>query len=338
MASLPDFLRLLREQTIVTLPDKPADVVKRLQAYRAAYDTRKNKTANAANKDLLAGLVWAHAHHDDLAPAVASLTDAQRHTLLNAFGLDLTILQSNPRWPTILARHIVIHCDPGSTPVKKAPSAADSAGGGAPLPPSDGQRGASRGGRARRALLADSSGAGTITDRNSVGFSLPADSVGSLGHGSTGSLPPGLISKDPDWSCPVSDDDLEDRDDAPPPSGLAAQRVCDARRPRSSKRRRGKRSGSQSESSSSGSSSSGASLSSESGDIGPITAGGGGTSLALTRAPPPCRLLPDLAGRRRWLHPPCHARGRRVAVSVARAVMQDSPRGGVHPLGLSRVP
>ena len=174
--------------------------------------------------------------------------------------------------------------------------------------------------------------AGTITDRNSVGFSLPADSVGSLGHGSTGSLPPGLISKDPDWSCPVSDDDLEDGDDAPPPSGLAAQRVCDARRPRSSKRRRGKRSGSQSESSSSGSSSSGASLSSESGDIGPITAGGGGTSLALTRVPPPCRLLPDLAGRRRWLHPPCHARGRRVAVSVARAVVQDSPTKHSHAL------
>ena len=150
MASHPDFLRLLREQTTAVLPERPAEVIKRLQAYQATYDTRKNKTANAANKDLLAGLVWAHAHHMDLAPAVATLTDGQRHTLLNAFGLDLAILQTNARWPTVLSRRIVTHCDPCSPPSKKVPDPADSAGGGDPSHGPRVQSGSGRGGRSGR--------------------------------------------------------------------------------------------------------------------------------------------------------------------------------------------
>ena len=61
------FNALLSADSAVSLPDTDKDVAAMLIDYGATFVKRKNAAADRL--DLLAGLLWLHAHKDDLAAA-----------------------------------------------------------------------------------------------------------------------------------------------------------------------------------------------------------------------------------------------------------------------------
>ena len=246
MASPPTFQDMLRSQTMETLPEKMPEIRKRLDAYKVAYNKATNKTANAANRNLLAGLIWAHAYHEDLALVVTDLTDEQRQTLLVAFGIDTNLCQTNPRWPSVLTRHILFACEPGATPTKRAgippPSQANA----------DGGTGSRRG--VRRSLQ---QGLGSSAADGSAGpsFSLPPDPVD---HDGEEAAPGGRVSKGVGDSLADDDSDQGGREDGLG-KGSSSRRSRRSRRHGRRHRRRGYSSSSSSSSDSSGASDSAAS-------------------------------------------------------------------------------
>ena len=66
MANSPavSFRSLLCADSEQQLPDNDADVIKALQDYGVLF--KKTKSLAAERLDLLAGLMWVHAHKDDL--------------------------------------------------------------------------------------------------------------------------------------------------------------------------------------------------------------------------------------------------------------------------------
>jgi hypothetical protein len=87
-AALPEtpFALLLRADSERPLPDSDPDVIAALNAYGAVFNKAKKKTADSL--DLLAGLMWVHAHQLDLHAVWPAASAAQHRILATALRLD----------------------------------------------------------------------------------------------------------------------------------------------------------------------------------------------------------------------------------------------------------
>ena len=105
-----------------TLPDSDLEVLAALETYGVVFKKLKNPAAAAVRIDLLAGLLWAHCHINDLAPALADISTEQHRRLAAALRLDYDKDSQLAHWVTMMSRKILANVAPGSTPLKrKAP-------------------------------------------------------------------------------------------------------------------------------------------------------------------------------------------------------------------------
>jgi hypothetical protein len=124
MAASPEtpFALLLRADSEHPLPDSDPEVIAALNAYGAVFN--KTKKHAAARLDLLAGLLWVHAHQLDLHAVWPAASEAQHRTLATALRLDYNTHAASAPWLTMIVRKVLSCSVPGSTPVKrKAPNA-----------------------------------------------------------------------------------------------------------------------------------------------------------------------------------------------------------------------
>ena len=124
MAASPEtpFALLLRADSEHPLPDSDPDVIAALITYGVAFS--KLKKLAAERLDLLAGLLWVHAHQIDLHAVWSAASEAQHRTLAKALRLDYDAHGASPQWLTMVVRKVLSCSMPGSTPQKrKAPDA-----------------------------------------------------------------------------------------------------------------------------------------------------------------------------------------------------------------------
>ena len=124
MAASPEtpFALLLRADSEHPLPDSDPEVIAALNAYGAVFSRLKKHAA--ARLNLLAGLLWVHAHQLDLHAAWSSASEAQHRTLATALRLDYDTHAASAPWLTMIVRKVLSCSVPGSTPQKrKAPDA-----------------------------------------------------------------------------------------------------------------------------------------------------------------------------------------------------------------------
>jgi hypothetical protein len=141
MAAHPEtsFSSLLRADSDQPLPDDDAGVIAALTSYGAVF--KKTKAAAPARLNLLAGLMWVHAHQADLHIAWPAASVAQHRTLAQALRLDYDELSKTGPWLTMIVRRVLANIQPGATPEKrKAPGNASEGqirkpGGDLPPPP-----------------------------------------------------------------------------------------------------------------------------------------------------------------------------------------------------------
>ena len=113
---------LLRADSEHPLPDSDPEFIAALNAYGAVFNKLKKNAA--ARLDLLAGLLWVHAHQLDLHAAWPAASEAQHRTLATALRLDYDTHAASAPWPTMIVRKVLSCSVPGSTPLKrKAPDA-----------------------------------------------------------------------------------------------------------------------------------------------------------------------------------------------------------------------
>ncbi len=126
MAAFPEtpFALLLRADSEHPLPDSDPEVIAALNAYGAVF--KKTKSQAASRLDLLAGLLWVHAHQLDLHSAWPAASEAQHRLrlLANALRLDDDTHAASAPWLTMIVRKVLSCSVPGSTQQKhKAPGA-----------------------------------------------------------------------------------------------------------------------------------------------------------------------------------------------------------------------
>jgi len=122
MAASPEtpFALLLRADSEHPLPDSDPEVIAALDAYGAVFN--KTKKHAAARLDLLAGLLWVHAHQLDLHAVWPAASEAQHRFLATALRLDYYTHAASAPWLTMVVRKALPCSVPGSTPQKrKAP-------------------------------------------------------------------------------------------------------------------------------------------------------------------------------------------------------------------------
>ena len=115
-AAETSFNALLSADSAVALPDTDKDVVTMLVDYGATFVKRKNAAADRL--DLLAGLLWLHAHKDDLAAAWPVASPNQHRRLAVALRLDLDKDGASPTWLDLVLRRLLGNIAPGATPQK----------------------------------------------------------------------------------------------------------------------------------------------------------------------------------------------------------------------------
>jgi hypothetical protein len=126
MAASPEtpFALLLRADSEHPLPDSDPEVIAALNACGATFNkTRKHA---AARLDLLAGLLWVHAHQLDLHAfrVWPAASEAQHRILATALRLNYDTHAVSAPWLTMIVRKVLSCSVPGSTPLKrKAPDA-----------------------------------------------------------------------------------------------------------------------------------------------------------------------------------------------------------------------
>ena len=124
MAASPEtpFALLLRADSEHPLPDSDPDVIAALITYGVAFS--KTKKLAAERLDLLAGLLWVHAHQLDLHAVWSAASEAQHRILAKALRLDYDAHGASAQWLTMVVRKVLSCSMPGSTPQKrKAPDA-----------------------------------------------------------------------------------------------------------------------------------------------------------------------------------------------------------------------
>ncbi len=81
------------------LPDTDAEVIQALTGYGVEFSNAKSpNTLPATRLNLLAGVLWLHAHKDDLAAAWPVASDSQQLILAKAFRLDFDKDAASPAW------------------------------------------------------------------------------------------------------------------------------------------------------------------------------------------------------------------------------------------------
>ena len=84
---------------------------------------KKTKKAAPERLELLAGLMWVHAHQSDLHVVWSAASEAQHRILASALRLDYDQHAASPVWLAMVLRRVLATIPPGATPVKhKAPS------------------------------------------------------------------------------------------------------------------------------------------------------------------------------------------------------------------------
>jgi hypothetical protein len=119
MAALPEtpFVLLLRVDSEHRLPDSDPDVIAALTTFGAVFSKLKKHAAERL--DLLAGLLWVHAHQLDLHAVWLAASVAQHRVLAKALRLDYDTHTASAPWLTMVV-HKVLSCSlPGTTPQKR---------------------------------------------------------------------------------------------------------------------------------------------------------------------------------------------------------------------------
>ena len=119
MASNPEtpFSSLLRADSEHPLPDDDKEVTAALVSYGATF--KKGLRSAPDRLNLLAGLMWVHAHQDDLHVAWPAASVAQHRILATALRLDYDELSKTAPWLTMIVRRVLANIAPGSTPAKR---------------------------------------------------------------------------------------------------------------------------------------------------------------------------------------------------------------------------
>ena len=113
------FVLLLKADSEHPLPDDDAEVSSALASYGVVF--KKIKKAAPDRLELLAGLMWAHAHQSDLHVVWSAASEAQHSTLASALRLDYDQHAATPTWLVMVVRRVLATIPPGATPVKRNP-------------------------------------------------------------------------------------------------------------------------------------------------------------------------------------------------------------------------
>ncbi len=108
---------MLRADSKHPLPDSDKDVVAALHAYGVVFN--KVKKYAAERLDLLACLMWVHAHQRYLHAVWPAASVAQHRTLAKALRLDYDTHAAFAPWLTMVVRKVLSCSVPGSTPQKR---------------------------------------------------------------------------------------------------------------------------------------------------------------------------------------------------------------------------
>ena len=115
------FVLLLKADSEHPLPDDDAEVSTDLMSYGVIF--KKGKKFAPERLELLAGLMWVHAHQADLHVVWPTASDAQHRSLATALRLDHDKDAVNPAFLAMVVRRVLATIPPGATPEKrKAPS------------------------------------------------------------------------------------------------------------------------------------------------------------------------------------------------------------------------
>ena len=114
------FLVLLQADSLAVVPASDADVITALISYGVKFSKSKTPPSRLPERlNLLAGLMWLHAHIDDLPAAWVAASPAQHALLAEALKLDLPVGDASPLWLRAVARRLVGSIAPGATPQKR---------------------------------------------------------------------------------------------------------------------------------------------------------------------------------------------------------------------------
>ena len=115
------FSLLLKADSEHPLPDDDAGVSSALMSYGVVF--KKTKNAAPARLELLAGLMWVHAHQADLHAVWSAASADQHRTLASALKLDYDKDAASPTFLAMVVRRVLASIPPGATPEKrKAPN------------------------------------------------------------------------------------------------------------------------------------------------------------------------------------------------------------------------
>ena len=115
------FVLLLKADSEHHLPDDDAEVSSALMSYGVLF--KKGKKFAPDQLDLLAGLMWVHAHQTDLPVVWPTASEAQHRSLAAALRLNHDTDAANPIFLAMVVRRVLATIPPGATPEKrKAPS------------------------------------------------------------------------------------------------------------------------------------------------------------------------------------------------------------------------
>jgi hypothetical protein len=119
MAANPEipFSSLLRADSEHPLPDYDKGVTAALASYGATFQKGEMFAPNYLN--LLAGLMWVHAHQNYLHVAWPAASVAQHSILATALRLDYDELSKMMPWLTMIVCSVLANIAPGSTPAKR---------------------------------------------------------------------------------------------------------------------------------------------------------------------------------------------------------------------------
>jgi hypothetical protein len=175
------FSSLLRADSEQPLPDTDKGVVDLLNSYGATF--KKGKTFAPERLNLLAGLMWVHAHRDDLHVVWSTASAAQHRLLATALRLNYDELSMTEPWLTMVVRRVLANILPGATPEKrKAPiDGADGqirvpGAGPAPLPPPAAKKSKAKPSKKKKAKATKSSSSSSLdgdSDSDSSAASAP---------------------------------------------------------------------------------------------------------------------------------------------------------------------
>ena len=102
------FVEPYTSESSIPLPSNDDDVLAALDGYGAKYNKGPSKQRKADREEVLAGLSWLHLNHDNIAPALRRISQAQQPLLASALSLDFEAHGGQARWPASLGRAICV--------------------------------------------------------------------------------------------------------------------------------------------------------------------------------------------------------------------------------------